>query len=146
MCEIEFHFNVQDKKPYLYQLLLRAYQKHFRYAVVTRESDLHALDTFLWTYQATEFLPHCIYTSSIAQLKHSPIVLFSTNCSSISCFTDIPYLIQDTEEPWTCFSSFEKVMEIVSTEEQDKYHAREKWKYYKQKGYPMVAIDLSSKN
>ena len=43
------------------------------------------------------------------------------------------------------FESFEKVIEVVTHDDEDKSLARLRWKHYADRGYPLVRHDLSLK-
>ena len=43
------------------------------------------------------------------------------------------------------FESFEKVIEVVTQDDDDKSLARLRWKHYADRGYPLVRHDLSQK-
>jgi DNA polymerase-3 subunit chi len=43
------------------------------------------------------------------------------------------------------YETFERVIEIVSLDEEDKALARLRWKHYAERGYPLVRHDLSPK-
>jgi DNA polymerase-3 subunit chi len=43
------------------------------------------------------------------------------------------------------FEAFERIIEIVTNDEQDKSQARIRWKHYADRGYPLQRHDLSAK-
>jgi DNA polymerase-3 subunit chi len=43
------------------------------------------------------------------------------------------------------FEKFERVIELVSTEDEDKARSRLRWKTYQERGYSMKRHDLSQK-
>jgi DNA polymerase-3 subunit chi len=43
------------------------------------------------------------------------------------------------------FETFEKIIEVVTQDEQDRLLARKRWKHYADRGYPLVRHDLSLK-
>jgi DNA polymerase-3 subunit chi len=44
------------------------------------------------------------------------------------------------------YETFERVIEVVGLGEEDKTHARERWKTYSQRGYTLVKHDLHAKS
>jgi DNA polymerase-3 subunit chi len=42
------------------------------------------------------------------------------------------------------FGRFERLVEIISTDEDDRQSGRERWKFYKDRGYEMRIHDLSN--
>jgi DNA polymerase-3 subunit chi len=44
------------------------------------------------------------------------------------------------------YETFERVIEVVGLGEEDKTHARERWKTYSKRGYTLVKHDLNTKS
>jgi DNA polymerase-3 subunit chi len=55
-------------------------------------------------------------------------------------------LVNLGEEVPTGFASFERVIEVVSTEASDRDHARRRWKHYTAQGYAIDRHDLALKS
>jgi DNA polymerase-3 subunit chi len=95
------------------------------------------LDRLLWSHPATGFLPHCTAESSLA--AETPILLAGT-------IEQPPYdgcLLNLADELPPGFSRFEEVVEIVSVEDGDRLPARERFKFYRERGYALDARDIS---
>ena len=43
------------------------------------------------------------------------------------------------------YETFERVIEVVGLSDEDRSHARERWKNYAKRGYSMVKHDLTPK-
>jgi DNA polymerase-3 subunit chi len=142
MTEVAFHFNVPDKLGYACRLLRKAAGSGAK-VVVTGEADLlRALDTELWTFSALEFLPHCHAASADAQvLAASPIVLADAPRATphqevlVNLGTRIP----------DGFERFERLIEVVTQEDEDRQQARARWKHYADRGYAIKRHDLAAK-
>jgi DNA polymerase-3 subunit chi len=142
MTEVAFHFNVPDKLGYACRLLRKAAGSGAK-VVVTGEADLlRALDTELWTFSALEFLPHCHAASADAQvLAASPIVLADAPRATphqevlVNLGTRIP----------DGFERFERLIEVVTQEDEDRQQARMRWKHYADRGYAIKRHDLAAK-
>jgi DNA polymerase-3 subunit chi len=50
----------------------------------------------------------------------------------------------DAEVP-TGFERFTRVIEVVGADDEERAHSRARWKYYQQRGYPIVRHDLADK-
>lgn len=142
MTEVAFHFNVPDKMGYACRLLRKAAGSGAK-VVVTGEAELlRALDTELWTFSALEFLPHCHAASADAQvLAASPIVLADAPRAMphqevlVNLGTRIP----------EGFERFERLIEVVTQQDEDRQQARLRWKHYADRGYAIKRHDLAAK-
>lgn len=141
MTEVAFHFNMPDKTAYLCRLLRKAVGQGARVAVTGPEAALRDLDGALWSFSATDFVPHCRADSDAIVLDASPVVLGGTPI-------DAPHqdvlLNLDAQVP-TGFERFTRVIEVVGPGDQERADSRHRWKYYQQRGYALVRHDLSPK-
>lgn len=142
MTEVAFHFNVPDKLGYACRLLRKAAGSGAK-VVVTGEAELlRALDTELWTFSALEFLPHCHAASADAQvLAASPIVLADAPRATPhqEVLVNLGARIPDG------FERFERLIEVVTQEDEDRQQARMRWKHYADRGYAIKRHDLAAK-
>ena len=95
-----------------------------------------ALDKLLWHYPATAFIPHC--RSSDVAAQDTPVVLGHQEEN----FPHSELLISLHNACLPFFSRFERVIEIVSQDEEDSRLGRERYKFYKDRGYEMRHFDL----
>ncbi|MES2191467.1 MAG: DNA polymerase III subunit chi [Pseudomonadota bacterium] len=140
MKEIEFHFNVPDKLQYSCRLLRKVYLRGMR-AVVTGETPVLAeLDQLLWTFSPTGFLPHCMATASAPSLAVTPILLvqqpdqYPVDGVLINLGPQIP----------AGFERFERFIELVSGQPDDRLAGRSRWKTYKDGGFELKRHDLAA--
>lgn len=142
MTEVAFHFNVPDKLGYACRLLRKATGAGSR-VVVTGEADLlRSLDTELWTFSALEFIPHCHAASAEAQvLAASPVVLSDSprGTPHQEVLVNLGGRIPDG------FERFERLIEVVTTEDGDRQQARARWKHYADRGYAIKTHDLGAR-
>ena len=138
VTKIRFYTGSTDKLRTACQLSNKAMQGGLRVLLHTPdEATAEALDKLLWHYPATAFLPHC--RSNAPEAADMPVVLghdgdtFPHNELLISLHTScLPF-----------FSRFEHLIEIVGLEEEDKRLGRERFKFYKDRGYELHHFDLS---
>jgi DNA polymerase-3 subunit chi len=95
------------------------------------------LDRMLWTQPALSFLPHCRTDSPLA--GETPILLTNRldEPAQESCLLNL-----SNELPPT-FSRFEHLVEIVSIDDADRLPARERFKFYRDRGYAIENRDIS---
>ena len=144
MTEVSFHFNAPDKLGYACRLLRKAFNAKAQVVVLANPTDLATLDAQLWTFSALEFIPHCHAQAQPELLQASPSVL----TSSLEDSAHLPHhqvLVNlDINLPMG-FEKFERVVEVVTLDDEERQHARRRWKHYADRGYPIVRHDLALK-
>lgn len=86
-------------------------------------------DQLLWRQPAGGFLPHCRADSPLA--SETPI-LISDRCTPIGSV-----LINLSDEIPPGFASFEQLIEVVSQDEAVRLPARERFRFYRERGYAL---------
>lgn len=104
---------------------------------VPRREDADRLDRLLWTQPATAFVPHCRADSPLA--TETPIVL----ADDLSAPIQDHCLLNLADDMPPAFSRFEELVEIVSTEDEVRLPARERFRIYRERGYALDAQDIS---
>ncbi len=144
MTEIAFHFNAPDKLTYACRLLRKAVNAGSRVVVTGDAPSLQALDTLLWTFSPHEFVAHCRAGSPAEQLMASPVVL----AAQIQGGAELPHhqvLLNLGQEVAAGYERFERTIEVVTLDEQDRQSARQRWKHYADRGYAITRHDLKLK-
>lgn len=144
MTEIAFHFNAPNKLAYACRLLRKAVASGAKVVVTGDEASLQALDTQLWTFSALEFLPHCHANSPLEQRMASPIVL----AAQLDAGETLPHhqvLVNLGDGVASGYERFERTIEVVTLDEQDRQNARQRWKHYADRGYAITRHDLKLK-
>lgn len=139
MTEIDFYTQVEDRLQVTCQLILKARAKNLRVLVLlANESALKVLDERLWTFQPHSFIPHCRADDPLA--PETPVLLM---CDSHTPLPHDELMINLQPEPPAQFTRFSRLIEIVSTSDQDKAKARERFRFYRDRGYVLRTHDLS---
>ena len=95
------------------------------------------LSRLLWTAQPVSFIPHCLPGNALAAM--TPVIVDHEG-------SDPPHddvLINLRAEWPPFFSRFQRLIEIVSLDEQDRSQARARFKFYRDRGYAIQSHDLS---
>jgi len=100
------------------------------------ESITNALDKLLWHYPATAFIPHC--RSHEGGAANMPVLLGHDG----ETFPHSELLISLHTACLPFFSRFERVIEIVSQDADDARLGRERFSFYRDRGYEMRHFDL----
>lgn len=130
MTRIDFYHYAEDKLRFACRLAALAYERENR--VVAYASDSRLLgefDRLLWTYQAVKFVPHCRAGDGAA--AETPVILAGAG-------ETLPHhdVLLNLDREWPpFFASFERLLEIVTTDGEDQQHARGRYAFYKKRGY-----------
>ncbi len=139
MTKVDFYTGSQDKLRTACQLGHKAMQNGVRTVISTHAAvTVYALDKLLWHYPATAFIPHC--RSDAAEAKQMSVVLSHGSDK----FPHHDLLISLHSECMPFFSRFERVIEIIGNDAEDSRLGRERYKFYKDRGYELRHIDLAN--
>ena len=137
MTRIDFYRYAQDKLLFACRLASIAYDKASRVVVYSPDRNrLSDFDRALWTFQATRFVPHCFVDSPVA--AETPVIL-ATSGDALP-HHDVLLNLSDEWPPF--FASFERLLEIVGADEDDKVRARSRYAFYRERGYEIKVNDL----
>ena len=140
MTQVFFYHGAADKIAAACALLSGAYAKKKPVLVYALENAVaNSVDRMLWTHAALSFVPHCRADSPLA--AETPILITDT-------LETIPYderLMNLSREIPPGFSRFESLIEVVGQEESDRAAARDRVKFYKDRGYEVRYFDLSDR-
>jgi len=144
LAAVAFHFNVPDRREYTCRLLRKAWRQGARVAVTGTSHALDDLDRFLWTFDTLEFVPHWRAASQDRlpeRLRNrTPIVLLDQPGPEAGHGV-LVNLGQDVPEP---AARFDRVIEIVGLGDEERAHARLRWRHYSQLGVPIERYDVKA--
>lgn len=141
MTEVSFHFNVPDTLGYACRLLRKATRQGSRVTVTGDGTTLSGLDRVLWTFDPIEFIPHVLVRRGeppAERLRATPVCL----AEDLGDALHQEVLVNLGAEPPRGFESFDRVIEIVSTDEDERAAARARWKHYAARGYAIVRHEV----
>lgn len=142
MTEISFYFNVPSRTGYACRLLRRAQRQGMALAVTGPADALNEIDRELWAFAGPEFLAH----SWIDRAAEVPASLHATTiwlgANPIDALRHDALLNLGSDPP-PAFETFERVFEVVSVDEADRQAARERWKTYARRGYPIKRHEVA---
>ena len=141
MTRIDFYFEAEDKLQVACRLSAKAAQQKLRVLIYAPdEAQAQRIDKMLLTWQATGFLPHCMTHSPLA--TQTPILITHDP-------EDTPHdeVLLNLHCEWPpAFSRFQRLVEIVGRDDEDRAAARERFRFYRDRGYEIVNHDLSKAN
>ncbi|MFM0156809.1 DNA polymerase III subunit chi [Paraburkholderia sediminicola] len=131
MTRIDFHSNVGDSLLYACRLIRKAYQAGQPTIVLAEPERLRAFDEQLWTFSPLDFVPHCMAGTKLA--SQTPIVLASS-------LDDVPHhqvLLNLGATVPAQFARFERLLEVVGNAHDELAAGRERYRFYRDRGYPL---------
>lgn len=138
MTRISFLHGAPDRIQSAALWLQQAWTGRLAVLVYVPDAEQAArLDRTLWTQPALSFVPHCRSDAPLA--PETPILLTDRldDPAQDSCLLNL----SDNLPP--SFSRFEHLVEIVSTDDTDRLPARERFKFYRERGYAIESRDFS---
>ena len=143
MTEVAFHFNVPERVEYACRLLRKATRQGARVVVTGPLPGLARLDKALWRFDPLEFVPHVLARRNEKvpeRLAGTPVWLLEDTADA----THHDVLLNLGHEPPPGFESFARLIEVVSTDADDRAAARERWKHYASRGYDIVRHEVGA--
>jgi len=136
MTRVEFYILEGGRGQDRYQLTCRIAEKAWksgnRVLIHTGSLDeARHLDHLLWTYRDGSFVPHGLVGQADADL--SPILIgHGTDAGG-----EHDVLINLAREVPAFFSTFERVIEPVDADPDYRASSRERYRFYRERGYPL---------
>ncbi len=138
MTQIDFYTHVDDKLQTACRLASKAFQQRLRVMLFCPDGDsAQRLDRILWTTPATGFVPHCFQTDPRAGV--TPVIIDTDGTTPFH--DEVLVNLRDDWPPF--FSRFQRLVEIVTLDDGDRLRGRERYKFYRDRGYDIRTHDLS---
>ena len=130
MTKIDFYSGSSDKLQTACRLVAKVVQKGLKVMVYTDDvATADQIDKLLWTFSATEFIPHCRAGDKLADV--TPVIVGHDA-------TRIPHddvLLNLAVENPSFFSRFHRLIEIAGSTPEDTGAARKRYRFYQDRGY-----------
>ncbi len=140
MTSISFYTHAPDKLSIARQLVVKAWGQKLNVLVYAPDESVAAsIDRLLWVQPALSFIPHCRDGSPLAAA--TPVIIGER----ADALPSADVLINLGSEPPPVFSRFERLMEIVTEDESDVQNGRQRYRFYKDRGYELLSHDLRNR-
>lgn len=138
MTSIDFYHGANDKVQAACRLIGELYAEG-RKVLVYAPADATAaqVDRLLWVQPSIGFVPHCRSDSPLAA---ETAILIGASLDDMRHHDVLVNLDGDLPP---AFSRFERLIEIVGTDDADRQPARARYKFYRDRGYPLTTHDLN---
>jgi DNA polymerase-3 subunit chi len=138
MTRIDFYFNADDKWQVACRLAGKAAAQRRRMLVYAPEPEAaQRIDRLLWTWPATGFVPHCGARDALA--ADTPVLIDGATDAAQSC--DVLLNLSGATPPG--FERFARLLEVVGRDDADRQQARGRYRFYRERGYPIADHDLA---
>jgi len=137
MTQIDFYTHVEDKVRTACALSAKAFARGLKVTVFCADPAMaQRFDRMLWTTPAIGFVPHCGPEDPLAEV--TPVIV---DCRGEPLLNDEVLLNLRPEWP-PFFSRFQRLIEIVSLDDEDRARGRERFRFYRDRGYEIRTHDL----
>lgn len=135
MTAVSFYTGVPERMEYACRLLRKAVQQGAKITVCGPGPVLEKMDRQLWSFEATEFVPHLRWSKAQGRaltpaMQSTPIWLVEE--ADLAPHHEVLLNLGDDLAPG--FEAFERVLEVVSTEALDASAGRKRFKLYREQG------------
>ena len=142
MTRVDFHTGVNHRLHYACRVIRKVRSAGKRAVVFAQAERLALFDQALWTFSALDFVPHVYAGSAFAET--TPVILATdTNSAPAS---DVLLTLDDDVPPdfENFFVRYERVIEVVSCDDDDRQRARTRFKSYRDRGFQPTAFEVKN--
>ena len=138
MTRIDFYFHVEDKLKTACALSAKICARGLRVLAFCADAEASQLfSRMLWVAPAVSFVPHCTPDHKLAQV--TPVIVDHQGAKLLH-----DQVLLNLRSEWPpFFSRFQRLIEIVSLNEEDRRLARDRYKFYRDRGYDIRSHDMS---
>lgn len=141
MTKVNFYVNLADRRAFMVRLIRRVLAEGQQLFVhLADETAARRFDEWLWTFDEQAFIPHCLVTEAIA--AETPIQIGWPESPVPEHHAVLLNLAPDVP---AAFARFEKLLELVGTDDTDKQTGRQRYRFYKDRGYPLETFDMAER-
>ena len=138
MTSIDFYFNAGDRLQVACRLAGKTLAQGKRLLIYAPQPETaQRIDRMLWTWPAIGFVPHCAAHDPLA--AQTPVLIAAVTEADAGC--DV--LLNLSAETPPAFERFERLLEVVAQDGDDRQAARARYKFYRERGYRIADHDLA---
>jgi DNA polymerase-3 subunit chi len=142
MTTIDFYFNAEDRLQVACRLAGKAVSQKKRMLIYAPAPETASrIDKMLWTWPAIGFVPHCAPHDPLA--AETPILIGSDGEPPSFVLEACELLLNLGDECPPHFERFERLLEVVTADDDDRKAARARYRHYQERGYKIANHDLN---
>ena len=143
MTTIDFYFNAGERFQIACRLAGKALAQKKRMLIYAPDADAASrIDKMLWTWPAIGFVPHCAPHDALA--AETPVLVSADAQAPSSVLSGCELLLNLGMEPPPHFERFERLLEVVGVEEEEREAGRSRYRFYRERGYKISNHDLAA--
>jgi DNA polymerase-3 subunit chi len=136
MTKVDFYLlgggGADDPARIACRLTEKAYRLGHRvYLLAPDPATATELDELLWTFSQGSFVPHTL--ADAAGADDQPVLI--GHAEPPAAFHDVLVSLANEVPAW--FTRFTRVAELVGADDASKAQARERFRFYRERGYPL---------
>lgn len=140
MTSVDFYFNAEDRFQVACRLAGKALAQKKRLLICAPQPEAASrIDRMLWTWPAIGFTPHCAAHDALA--PETPVLIGSGEEGPQGC--ELLLNLSDGTPPH--FERYERLLEVVAADDAERKAARSRYKFYRDRGYPIASHDLAAR-
>jgi DNA polymerase III subunit chi len=137
VTQIEFFSHVEDKLQTACRIAVQAMQEGHRVMLFTADAaTTERVDRMLWSVPSTGFIPHCRGVDELAPV--TPVIV--DHLADPLVHDEVLVNLNPEWPPF--FSRFQRLIEIVGTDEADTLAGRARFRFYRDRGYEIRHHDV----
>lgn len=141
MTDVVFHYGVADKSDYAIRLLRKAVRSGARVRVALAPTELATFSASLWAMAPTGFVAHCDDQAPASLKRRSPVILGTTGESDEP---EVAVLLNLTDDMPEDPQRYEKILEVITTDPQDRQQGRTRKRAYDSAHCPVLMHDAGA--
>ena len=141
MTKVDFYLlpdNRDSRELFACRLTEKAWRLGHRvYLLAPDQVSANELDELLWTFSQGSFVPHAVCRNESDVDRHPVLIGHGEPPPGLS---DVLISLAADVPAW--FSRFARVAEMVGANDNEKASARERFRFYRERGYPLETHNL----
>lgn len=141
MTQVDFYILTDQSRANRYALACRIAEKAWQqgrrvYLHTNSNEESNHIDKLLWSFREGSFIPHSLIEKADPELN--PIQIGNGNDAG----NEHDVLINLAMEVPVFFSRFDRVAELIDHDPEIRKAGRERYRFYRDRGYPMNTHDI----
>jgi len=141
MSSVTFHVNVGNRQDYLCRLARKSIATGTKTVMLIQLEALDVIDLLLWTVSDSSFLAHCRNTAAPSVLARSDLILTTRLQPGLTG----QVLVNTSDRMPDGYRCFDRVIEVVGTDDSERQAARLRWRQYSGCGDELLHFDAQGR-
>lgn len=112
------------------------------FVLAESEADARKLDELLWTFAQNSFIPHRFAWDAESKPVAEPVIIGCANRKGDDDAHDWDLMINLSGDVPDEFGRYERLAEVLDTDPTRREHGRERYRYYRDRGYDLKTHQL----